>query len=387
MTNAISNVQAAPIEAKVKSGGRNLGVELFRIVSMMMVVMLHLLGHGGVISTANYLTPNYKLLHFLQVLTYCSVNCYALISGFANAKTEFKFRRFVYLWLETVFLITMLNVVMHFFVPDFTVKKEWWISGIFPLAKRELWYLCAYFFMYPLIPILNKGLLSLKKWQHIAIMLLLQVPPIFRYFNNGTDNYVLGGGYSAIWLICLYVMGAYFRIYGAPKWAKWFVTLPTFFLAALAAWGLKIVPEMMVKEGTLDKASKWYEMRGGLVSYISPCMVIMSVMLLMFFMQLKIKGKIPKLVITELGRASWGVFVLHVSAAFWYYTKFWRKFYEYGDYPLGKMFFSLIGATVLFYLAMSLISVARFWLFKLCRVNKGVDFLADLPQKLSKKKE
>ena len=198
---------------------------------------------------------------------------------------------------------------------------------------------------------------------------------------------MLGGGYSAIWLICLYVMGAYFRIYGAPKWAKWFVTLPTFFLAALAAGGLKIVPEMMVKEGTLDKASKWYEMRSGLVSYISPCMVIMSVMLLMFFMQLKIKGKIPKLVITELGRASWGVFVLHVSAAFWDYTKCWRKFYEYGDYPLGKMFFSLIGATVLFYLAMSLISVARFWLFKLCRVNKGVDFLADLPQKLSKKKE
>ena len=378
-------VQAAPLDVPTKKSERNIGVELFRVFAMLMVVLLHIIGHGGVLSSTDYLSPAYKMANFIEILTYCAVNCYALISGFANAKTEFKFRRFVYLWLETVFLITTLNLVMHFIVPDFTVKKEWWISGFFPLIKRELWYLCAYFFMYPLMPILNKGLLALKKWQHIAIMIMLQAPAIFKLLNNGTDNYVLGGGYSAIWLICLYVMGAYFRIYGAPKWAKWFVTLPVFFLSALVAWLLKIVPEMMVKEGTLDKASKWYEMRSGLVSYISPCMVIMAVMLLMFFMQLNIKGKVTKRIISELGRASWGVFVIHVSAAFWYYTKFWRKFYAFGDYGAGKLLLAVLGSGLLFYLAMSLISIGRFYLFKLCRVHKGVDYLADLPQKLSKK--
>ena len=374
-----------------KKSERNLGVELFRVISMLMVVLLHILGNGGVLSAASRepLSASYKIAYLLQVITYCSVNCYALISGFANVKTEFKFRRFVYLWLETVFLITALNLVMHlgFSGEGFAVKREWWISGFFPLIKRELWYLCAYFFMYPLIPILNKGLLSLKKWQHIAVMIMLQAPAIFKLLNNGTDNYVLGGGYSAIWLICLYVIGAYFRIYGAPKWAKWFVTLPIFALATLVAWGAKIIPEVMVKNGTLDTSSAWYTSRTGLISYISPCMVVMSVALLVFFMQVPIRGKVSRRVIAELGRATWGVFVLHVSAAFWYYTPFWSKLRVLGGYSAGKMLFLTLMTAVGFYLAMSALSIARFYLFKLCRVQKGVDLLADLPSKWLEKGE
>ena len=162
--------------------------------------------------------------------------------GFANVKTKFKFRRFIHLWLETVVLILGITFIAHLFIPSVEVQKEWWLGAIFPLARRELWYLCAYFFMYPLIPLLNKGLLSLKRWQHITVIIWLQVPTVFKLIAH-KDNYVLGGGYSTIWLICLYVMGAYFRIYGAPKWAKWFVTLPTFFLAAFVAWFKKIYME------------------------------------------------------------------------------------------------------------------------------------------------
>ncbi|MBQ7364444.1 MAG: acyltransferase [Clostridia bacterium] len=360
---------------------RNMGVELFRVVAMLLVVCLHILGRGGVVSSTDYLSANYKLAHFLQVITYCSVNCYALISGFANVKTEFKFRRFFFLWLETVFLITATNAVVYFFVPSVNFKPDWWIAGIFPLIKRELWYLCAYFFMYPLLPMLNKGMLALKQWQHAAAMLMLQAPIIFRLIE-GTDNYVLGGGYSAIWLICLYVMGAYFRIYGAPKWAKWFVTLPIFFLSALVAWAMKIIPETLLRKGMIEESSEWYASRGALISYISPCMVIMAVMLLLFFMQIKVKHKVPKLLIAHLGRSTWGVFVIHVAAAFWYFWDFWNSFRKFGDYSTLGMLFSVLGSAVLVYLVLSLFSIGREYLFKLCRVQKGVDLLIALPGKL-----
>lgn len=368
------------VTAKPKSE-RNMGVELFRVISMLLVVCLHILGRGGVVSATDHLSVNYKLAHYLQILTYCSVNCYALISGFANVKTEFKFRRFFHLWLETVFLLTATNAVVYFFVPAVDFQSRWWIAGIFPLIKRELWYLCAYFFMYPLLPMLNKGMLALKQWQHVAVMLMLQAPAVFRLIE-GTDNYVLGGGYSAIWLVCLYVMGAYFRIYGAPKWAKWFVTLPAFFLTALVAWLFKIVPETMVQNGTLDKTSEWYTARGGLISYISPCMVIMAVMLLLFFMQLKIKAKIPRRLIAEFGASTWGVFVIHVAAAFWYWWPFWNSFKKFGDYSAVGMLFAVLGSALLVYTVLSLFSIARRHLFKLCRVSQGVDYLIALPQKL-----
>ncbi len=381
-----------PFTPSIVKEERNMGVELFRVVSMMMVVLLHVLGHGGVYSYAGSLTDNYKVAWFLETLAYCSVNCYALISGFANVKSGFKFRRIIYLWLEVVTLNVGLTVVMHFFVPTATVTEDYWLRAFFPLTRRAFWYFCAYFFMFPLIPILNKGILSLKKYQHIIICFMLMAPAVFRIIMK-KDNYVLGSGYSALWLVCLYIIGAYFRIYGAPKWAKWFVTLPVFFGTTFIAWYYKIHIEMMRKEGmefageVVTKDSELYTNRGILISYISPCMVIMAVCLLLFFMQIKIKHKVPKVIISNLGKATFGVFILHVGAAFWYWDSFWNQFRAFGKAPntIWGMLWRVAVAMLFIYLSASIISLARIYLFKLLRIHKGVDFLADLPTRISEK--
>lgn len=378
-TTNCPNLQSTPAKEE-----RNMGVELFRVVSMMMVVMLHVLGHGGVYSHAGFLSDNYKVAWFLETLAYCSVNCYALISGFANVKSGFKFRRIVYLWLEVVTLNVGLTVVMHLFVPTAEVTLDYWLRAFFPLVRRAFWYFCAYFFMFPLIPILNKGLLSLKKYQHIIICIMLMAPTVFRVIMK-TDNYVLGSGYSALWLICLYVIGAYYRIYGAPKCAKWYVTLPAFFIATTIAWANKIHIENMYAEKLITKDSDIYTNRGILISYISPCMVIMAVCLLLFFMQIKIKHKIPKIIISNLGKATFGVFILHVGAAFWYWKDFWKQFNVFAKQPTWQMIFNVFLAVIAIYLIASLISLARIYLFKLLRIHKLVDFIADLPQKIKEK--
>lgn len=380
-------VLSSPLTSAPMKEERNMGVELFRVVSMMLVVMLHVLGHGGVYSHAGVLTDNYKVAWFLETLAYCSVNCYALISGFANAKSGFKFRRIVYLWLEVVTLNVGLTAVMHYLVPGAVVTEDYWLRAFFPLVRRAFWYFCAYFFMFPLIPILNKGILSLKKYQHIIICFMLMAPAVFRIIMK-KDNYVLGSGYSAMWLICLYVIGAYFRIYGAPKWAKWFVTLPVFFAATFAAWYNKIHIENMYAEKLIEKDSELYTNRGILISYISPCMVIMAVSLLLFFMQINVKRKIPKVIISNLGKATFGVFILHVGAAFWYYTDFWKQFNSFGkDTTVWGMIWRVLVAVLFIYFCASLISLARIYLFKLLRIHKGVDFLADLPSRIIEKRK
>ena len=365
---------------------RNMGVELFRVISMIMVVMLHVLGHGGVYSHAQTLTDNYNVAWFLETVAYCSVNCYALISGYANVKSSFKFRRIVYLWLEVVTLNVALTAVMHFFVPTATVTEDYWIRAFFPLVSRAFWYFCAYFFMFPFIPILNTGILSLKKYQHAIICFMLMAPTVFRLIMQ-KDNYVLGSGYSALWLICLYVIGAYFRIYGAPKWAKWFVTIPVFFAAAFAAWYHKIYAVTLYKQKVIGKEDALYVNRDILISYISPCMVIMAVALLLFFMQIKIKRKAPKIVISNLGKATFGVFILHVGAAFWYWKDFWKQFNAFGKAPtVWGMIWRVLVAVLFIYLAASLISLVRIYLFKLLRIHKGVDFLAELPARIAEKR-
>ena len=372
MTQDINHIEQIPAKEE-----RNMGVELFRVVSMILVVMLHVLGHGGVYSHAPLLTDNYKVAWLMETAAYCSVNCYALISGYANVRSGFKFRRIVYLWLEVVTLNVALTAVMHFFVPTATVTENYWLRAFFPLVMRAFWYFCAYFFMFPLIPVLNAGILSLKKHQHAIICFMLMLPVIFRVIVQ-TDNYVLGSGYSALWLICLYVIGAYFRLYGAPKWAKWYVTLPAFALATLTAWSAKIGIETLYRQGTIEKESALYTNRGILISYISPCMVIMAIALLLFFMQIKIKGKGIKTVIGALGKATFGVFILHVGAAFWYWNDFWKLFYKFAKYPTWKMVLAVLGATLAIYLVASLISLLRIWLFKLLRIHSAVDRIANL---------
>lgn len=365
---------------------RNMGVELFRIVSMMLVVSLHVLGHGGVLTYSKPLSDNYKVAWFLETIGYCSVNCYAIISGFANVKTKFKFRRFVHLWLETVVLTLAMTSIAHFFIPSMQVDSEWWTIAVLPLTKKALWYLCAYFFMYPLIPILNKGLLSLTKRQHLAIIFWLQVPTIIRLIEH-KDNYVMGSGYSAIWLICLYVIGAYFRIYGAPKWAKWFVTIPVFFIAAYIAWYKKIYFEIQLDQKLIEKTAVEYENRQDLINYLSPCMVIMATMLLLFFMQVKIRFKPTKVIILNLAKATWGVFVLHVCCAGWYWNDVWHIFRKFPSYSTFKMVGCVFLAVMAIYFAASLFTIGKIYLFKLLRVEKGINFIADIPGKIIARRE
>ncbi len=382
-TKPEATAQNAPLLPPLsQKSERNMGVELFRIVSMVLVILLHVMGHGGVLGYSDRLSDNYLVARFLEALGYCSVNCYAIISGFANVKTKFKFRRFIHLWLETVVLILGITVIAHFFIPSVEVEREWWLGAILPLTRRELWYLCAYFFMYPLIPLLNKGLLSLSRWQHVLIIVWLQVPTLFKLIMH-KDNYNLGGGYSTIWLICLYVIGAYFRIYGAPKWAKWFVTLPAFFLSAFVAWFKLIYIEQQADLGLIAKDSVQYEYRDNLVSYVSPCMVIMAASLLVFFMQIKVNAKPLKIIIGNLAKTTWGVFVLHVCSAGWYWDEVWRSFRKFSDFPTWKMVLCSLGAVAAIFLATSLFTLCKIYLFKLARIDKGIEYLADLPAKIA----
>lgn len=188
-----------------------------------------------------------------------------------------------------------------------------------------------------------------------------------------------------MWLICLYVVGAYFRIYGAPKWAKCFVTLPVFVLSTYVALKYKLNIEEQYAAGLIEKDSDIYSNRGILISYISPCMVVAAIALLLFFMQIKIKHRVPKLIISNLGKATFGVFILHVGQ-FWLWKDFWKKFNAFADMPTAKMVLCVFAATLAIYLGFSLISIGRIYLFKLLHINKAVDYISELPNKLKKKK-
>ena len=98
------------------TSNRNYGVDLLRVVSMIMVIILHILGQGGVLRQLTDLSVKYSIVWFLEICAYCSVNCYALISGFTGYGRKFKPSGIVSLWFRVVFYTVVITVIFKLFL-------------------------------------------------------------------------------------------------------------------------------------------------------------------------------------------------------------------------------------------------------------------------------
>ena len=353
---------------------KNLGIELFRITAMILIVLLHVLGQGGVYAYTEYLGTNYKIAWFLETAAYCSVNCYALISGFVGVRSRFRFRKIVYLWLEVIFITLTTTALFSLRLP-YAVTTDDWLKAAFPLIKREYWYFNAYVLMFPFLPFLNKGILSISRRQHLAAMLFLFVVTSLLPLFTERDIFELSNGYSTIWLMVLYLFGAYFKLYGIPKIAHPIVCLLLFLGATFAAWGQKISILFAIKNGTIQDESLLAQSAGDLIGYTSPCMVIMALSLLWLFVQIRVRGKIASVIISNLGKATFGVFLVHVGAVVWKFID--GRWEHYAEMTPFMMTLSVLVTTVFVYLVCSLYSLLRIYLFQLLRVHRAVDAIAD----------
>lgn len=77
---------------------RNYGIDMLRLVAMFFVVICHVLGHGGVMKNAT--GYNYSVSSLLQIVAYCAVNCYAIISGYVGYKEEdnYHYTKYLKFW-------------------------------------------------------------------------------------------------------------------------------------------------------------------------------------------------------------------------------------------------------------------------------------------------
>lgn len=336
---------------------RNYGIELFRSVSMILIVMLHILGQGGVLTYSPKGSAGYQVAWLLETFGFCAVNCYALITGFVNRSTEFRWQRFFQIWVDVVLILLGTNVVFTFFVPGVEVTAVHWLQAFFPLTNKTLWYVNAYALTMPFIPILNRGLLQMEKKQHLTLLAALFILSSCLHIFAGDDNFVLGNGYSAMWLIILYVFGAYFRIHGIPRFLrKAYFTLPAALLSAVIAWWLLMHRDWLDINRALDAG--FHNILTRFVTYTSPFMVIMAICLLCFFAGIRVRTRFGKRLYSLLGKTSFGVYVFHVGPVFWSGWMLFR-FKGYADLKPPLMALAVIGTAIALYLLFSVVSGAE----------------------------
>lgn len=95
---------------------RNRNLDLLRIVSMFMVVLLHSFNHGGLLQdiAPAYGTPNLYLVQAIFSFCLVAVNCFVLISGYFLCASDFKLKKWVSTWGQALVYSVGIYFVLTF---------------------------------------------------------------------------------------------------------------------------------------------------------------------------------------------------------------------------------------------------------------------------------
>ncbi len=341
---------------------RNYGVDVLKILSMFMVVILHILGHGGVNDHAFGIGAiGTNILHTMAI---CAVNLFGLTTGYLMADRKVKYARIVGMWFQIVFYGLIITLIMKFALGE-SITTGGWLRAILPITFKSWWYISAYFVLFFLIPYINRMLTTLSHKQGLILgaTLLLLVSGISTI--SPEDALGVRDGYTLFWLCVLYVWGALIKkheneISVKPRW---------FALGYLLAVFLTAVSRPMIAI-----AVSWTGISVSdnlFVQYDSILVVAMAMMLMLFFLKVRLPRWLGKAT-GFIAPLSFGVYVIHEQNLIRQYC-IQGRFSFLAEQNVVVMILGVLGFAALIFAVCTLIEWGRVLLFKLLRINKLTD--------------
>ena len=151
---------------------RNYGIDALRIISMMMIVLLHIVNTDALQNCFIRYSLGYEIISLVKAATFYAVNCYALISGFVGINAKHRYSNIVLLWIRVVLYLAIFSCVFKFIFPEsFGIKKI--IMSFFPIMTNQYWYFTSYFILFLFVPLLNNAVQHISKRQMSVLMVIL----------------------------------------------------------------------------------------------------------------------------------------------------------------------------------------------------------------------
>ena len=357
---------------------RNEGIDLLRCVSMLMIVVLHVLNHGGILAVCTPGSTLYNAAWLLEFTSGCAVNCYALISGYVGVTARHRYRNIIALWLQVAFYAVLIALLLPLFISG--AEQRPLIAAFLPVIHRYYWYFTAYFALFFLMPLMNKGIgamtASEAKKLLTGLFAVFSGMSVLPYINvldavRMEDVFLLGEGYSVIWLLMMYIAGGCIRRHGFGESVRAWKLWTGFGLSVLAGWCFKL----LVEQDAPEKIRALVE-ENALFYYFSPTMVIAAVCLLLIFSRASKLPVLPGKIVRLLAPAAFSVYLIHehpqVRAGL-ISGRFAR--YAAGN-PLGMIAKVLFAALAIFAVC-CMIDQLRLLLFRALRIRQALDWIAD----------
>lgn len=346
---------------KLQADPHNYGIDLLRCLSMLMVVNLHLLNQGGAASVIRRAgSVNSAICTFLQFFCLGAVNLYGMISGYVMLNTSFKLRRFFTLWLQVVFISALICLISTFVCPE-RMKTEYWVRAIFPVSQRSYWYFTCYAGVFLLSPILNRGIRALTDRQAVCLLIgcifLFCIVAAIGYSYSG-DAFYLVGGYSVLWLLVLYVIGACLKKTGLLLHTK--------------TWKLLLVMAVCFALNCLLKYGKmpafFNDAKSVTGKYLSPLLVVFDICLFALFARIEFRGRAFKRLLSFIAPLTFTVYLLHLHPVVWEFLK--DRLLFIGNFSSWTLLPFVLALALAVFIAGVAIDWLRLQLFRLLRVDR-----------------
>lgn len=190
---------------------KNLSIELLRILSMYMIVLLHYLTHGNIlINFTEYKLSNQICISFLEIISIISVNIFVFISSYflMNKKDTKKYiiKSFLELWFVNFIIVIIYILKLRLPVSIDLIKM------FFPFISQTYWFMDAYILLLIFIPYINKMLNSLSKKELLGLILIMFFTnSIFSFIPNITIITTTANSLS--WFINIFIITYYLKKY------------------------------------------------------------------------------------------------------------------------------------------------------------------------------
>lgn len=349
---------------------RMVNLEVLRCIAMMMVVVLHYLGKGGLLPSlaGEGMSGTGIAAWILEAFCIVAVNVYMMISGYFLCSSSFKPSRLLQLWLQvwSYSVVVGLLAVFTGILPASEADTHYFLTLLFPVSMDHYWFMTAYVFLYLLLPFLGAGVRRMSKRQlQLALALLLGVFCVVKTVvpaRMETD----AKGYDCLWYVCVFLTAAYIRRFG------------TGLLKSKArAWGLYVAACLgIVAEAFIFR---WIYLRTGSLGLILNISYeynhllpfLAAVGFFCAFLQVQASGK-PAGLLAKAAPYTLGVYLLHENMGVRYGWQNWFGADRIGS--IGGLLLGTLAAVVCVFACGILVEVLRTKLMKglhglLCKIG------------------
>lgn len=288
---------------------RQSNVELLRIVAMLMIITLHFLGHGKVISS--YTIDNcseFMTYSFVKGLCMIAVNCFILISGYFGVDSPFKPEKILKIALQiwfyslVIFFVLMISGQINLSYKDY-------IYAIFPISTNMDGFATIFLIMYILTPFINIMIANLtyKQLRRLFVILVLifsVIPNIFCFMGTTIE---FGGGYGIVWFLVLYITGAFIKksnIQNLGKGKGILIYAILGLVAPLSSIGAVVIYQ-------ITGIMKFWEFKELLYSYTSVPIYLASIAFFVVFLKIEIHNDKICTVINKIATTTFGIYLIH----------------------------------------------------------------------------